>query len=286
MQKQDSGGPSSSGIAAVIFDWAGTIVDFGCFAPTVSIVETFAQHGVEITLAEARGPMGLEKRQHIRTLLADNSISGRWKTATGADPRPEDAESLYEELEPRLASTVRRYSGLVPGAKELVDELRARGVGIGSTTGYLRSLMDILATEAELQGLSVDAVICPSDVPAGRPYPWMCFLNAIRLSAFPPWRLVKIGDTPVDMQEGINAGAWTIGVTASGNEVGLSQSELEELRPEDRARRVQEAGKRLQTAGAHYVAESVGHCREILVRIEARIMRGEQPSREEPNDPE
>jgi phosphonoacetaldehyde hydrolase len=77
-----------SGIAAVIFDWAGTIVDFGCFAPTMSIVETFAARGVVITTEEARGPMGLEKREHILRLLADERIRAVWKNATKDDPCP------------------------------------------------------------------------------------------------------------------------------------------------------------------------------------------------------
>ena len=255
-QKQHDG----TGIAAVIFDWAGTIVDFGCFAPTVSLVETFARRGLAITLTEARGPMGLEKRDHIRALLSDTSISERWKAATGTDPQPGDVDSLYEELEPLLVTAVKRHAGLVPGTKELVDELRAWGVGIGSTTGYLRPLMDILTAEADRQGFSADAVICPSDVPAGRPFPWMCFLNAIRLKAYPPRRVVKIGDTPADVREGINAGMWTIGVTLSGNEVGLSEPELADMTQEERSGRLKAAERRLRESGAHYVAESVGSC--------------------------
>ena len=271
---------TESGIAAVIFDWAGTLVDFGCFAPTVSIVETFAHRGVELTVAEARGPMGLEKRAHIRRLLADDSVSQRWKQAAGADPRPEDADSLYEELEPRLAMAVKRFSRLVPGTRELAEELRSGGIRIGSTTGYLRPLMDILTEEAARQGFTADAVVCPSDVPAGRPSPWMCFLNAMRLDVYPPRCIVKIGDTPADMREGLDAGMWTVGVTLSGNEVGLSETEVEQLTADERFARAMEAEGRLLAAGAHYVTESVGSCRAVLARIEERILEGEHPSRE------
>lgn len=272
--------PAKSGIAAVIFDWAGTLVDFGCFAPTVSIVETFAQRGVELAMAEARGPMGLEKKEHIRRLLANDRIGHRWKIATGADPRPEDADTLYEELEPRLVTAVKRHSRLVPGAKEFSEELRSRGIRIGSTTGYLRPLMDILAAEASRQGFTADAVVCPSDVSAGRPFPWMCFLNAAMLDAYPPRRVVKIGDTPADIREGMNAGMWSVGVTLSGNEVGLSETEVEQLTADERFARVMEAESRLLAAGAHYVTESVGSCRAVLARIEERILQGDHPSRE------
>jgi phosphonoacetaldehyde hydrolase len=266
-----------SGISAVIFDWAGTTVDFGCFAPTVSIVETFAVRGVTVSLAEARGPMGLEKRDHIKRLLANNRIRGLWKQATGADPSPADADALYEDLEPRLARAIRSHAALVPGTRELVDELRSWGIKIGSTTGYLRPLMDILVAEAADQGLVLDAVVCPTDVPAGRPFPWMCFLNAMKLGAYPPRRVVKIGDTPADMQEGVNAGMWTVGVTLSGNEIGLSEADAASLGAPERAARLKEAEQRLRAAGAHYVTESVGTCRAVLAVIEERIIRGEQP---------
>lgn len=267
-----------SGIAAVIFDWAGTIVDFGCFAPTVSIVETFARRGVTVTLAEARGPMGLEKREHLRRLLAEERIRGQWKAATGADPAPADADSLYEDLEPRLVQAVKSHSALIPGTRELTDELRTWGIKIGSTTGYLRPLMDILTAEAAHQGFFPDAVVCPSEVPAGRPCPWMCFLNAITLGVYPPRRIVKIGDTPADVEEGLNAGMWTIGVTLSGNEVGLAETELAAQSDDERNARLAGAERRLRKAGAHYVTESVGTCRAVLARIEERIIRGEHPS--------
>ncbi len=255
-------------------------MDFGCFAPTVSIVETFALRGVELTMAEARGPMGLEKREHIRRLLANERIGRQWKSATGADPRSEDADSLYAELEPRLAKAVKRHSRLVPGARELSEELRSRGIRIGSTTGYLRPLMDILTAEASRQGFTADAVVCPSDVSAGRPFPWMCFLNAALLDAYPPRRVVKIGDTPADMREGLNAGMWTVGVTLSGNEVGLSETEVEQLTADERFAHAMEAEGRLLAAGAHYVTESVGSCRAVLAMIEERILKGQHPSRE------
>jgi 2-aminoethylphosphonate--pyruvate transaminase/phosphonoacetaldehyde hydrolase len=269
---------NDSGIAAVIFDWAGTLVDFGCFAPTVSIVEVFAGRGVALTMSEARGPMGLEKKEHIRRLLALDSVGDRWREATGTEPSAEDAEALYEELEPRLAEAVKRNSRLVPGTLQLADELHVWGTRIGSTTGYLRPLMNILTAEASRQGFTADAVVCPSDVPAGRPYPWMCFRNAVLLDAYPPRRVVKIGDTPADMREGLNAGMWTVGVTLSGNEVGLSEEEVEQLTADERSARVRRAEERLMAAGAHYVTESVGTCRGILATIEERILRGEHPS--------
>ena len=269
-----------STVRAVIFDWAGTTVDFGSFAPVVSIVETFEVQGVSIAPAEARGPMGLEKKEHIRRLLADDGIRERWRAATSHDPVQEDVEALFEDLEPRLLGAVRRHADLVPGTIQLLQELRARGIRIGSTTGYSRRVMDVLRPEAARRGFSPDVVVCPTDAPAGRPFPWMCFLNAMHLGVYPRWRLVKIGDTPADIQEGLNAGMWTIGVVCSGNALGLSPEELDSLLPGERSMRVEEAARHLRSAGAHYVVDGVWSCQAPLSRIEERLRRGELPSLE------
>ena len=268
------------GISAIVLDWAGTVVDFGSFAPVVSIQEVFAARKVPISAAAARGPMGLEKREHLRRLLADPDIRRRWTAVAGAEATPRDVDELYRDLEPRLSAAVRRYSRLIPGVRELTDELRTWGVRIGTTTGYLRPLTDQLVEQAGRHGFIADAVACPSDVPAGRPYPWMCFEVMTRLGVFPPRSVVKIGDTPVDMREGVNAGMWTIGVTLSGNEVGLSETEASGLTADDRSERTLEAEHRLYEAGAHYVAEGAWACRSVLARIEERIIRGEYPARE------
>lgn len=105
----------------------------------------------------------------------------------------------------------------------------------------------------------------------------MCYRNAIELGVYPLWAFVKIGDTPADILEGLNAGMWTIGITRTGNEVGLSKHNFEVLTPENRAIVERKARERLWTAGAHYIAESVAECDRFLVEIDRRMAVGERP---------
>jgi phosphonoacetaldehyde hydrolase len=269
----------SMGVAAIVMDWAGTAVDFGCMAPVESLVEVFGCRGVEITTVEARGPMGLEKKEHIRVLLGEPAIRDRWASATGALPRPLDAESLFAELEPALLCSARRFCSLVPGALELAEALRERKIALGSTTGYSPAVMSVVVEEARRQGFLPDVVVTPADVPAGRPAPWMCLLAAMRLGTYPLWRMVKIGDTAVDIHEGLNAGMWTIGVTESGNEVGLPLERFAELSEQKRRERVTAATTRLRHAGAHYVTAGAWSCLPIIEEIDARIRGGDMPPR-------
>ncbi|MCA9041810.1 MAG: phosphonoacetaldehyde hydrolase, partial [Planctomycetaceae bacterium] len=164
-------------IRLVVFDWAGTTVDFGCFAPVAAFVAAFADKGVEITSAEARGPMGLHKRDHIRTLLQDESIARRWTEATGADWTEADVEDLYERFTPLQVEEAARYTELIPGVLEAQQFLRDQGIKIGSTTGYPRSVMQPVLKAAAEQGYQPDHVLCADEVPAGRPAPWMIYGN-------------------------------------------------------------------------------------------------------------
>ncbi len=169
------------------------------------------------------------------------------------------------------------YARLIPGTVEAVDEMRRRGYRIGSTTGYMRSAADITAAEARQQGYAPDATVCADEVPAGRPAPWMVLRNMELLGVYPPAAVVKIGDTLVDIDEGINAGAWAIGLSRTGNYVGLSEADVAALDPVERRRRIAEADDLLRRRGAHYVVESIADVLPCIDDIEARLRRGEQP---------
>jgi phosphonoacetaldehyde hydrolase len=155
--------------------------------------------------------------------------------------------------------------------------MRSRGLKIGTTTGYNRAMLDYLLERAAAQNFTPDCALCPDDSGAGRPLPWMCYLAAIRLEVYPMAALVKIGDTPADIAEGRNAGMWTIGVTRTGNEIGITEEEWAQLADKQKEGLLQSAERRLLDAGAHYLARSVAECDAILDQIETRLAFGEKP---------
>ena len=265
-------------LTAIIFDWAGTIVDHGSRAPVATLQEVFENAGVPITLDEARLSMGIAKRNHIASILALPRISSQWHGLHGAKPLEPDLDRLYAAFVPMQFAFLERYSEVIEGVPEAVEEWRSRGLKIGSTTGYTRPMLELLLALAQAQGFSPDCAVCPEDVSGGgRPAPWMCYLNAIRLEASPLWTMVKIGDTPSDIAEGKNAGMWTIGITRTGNEVGLAASEWKATSAAQRSSYLDKAAVRLREAGAHYVAESVADCSGLIDEIDARIAGDERP---------
>lgn len=268
---------SHSPIQAVIFDWAGTMIDFGCRAPVLALREVFAEAGVEITEAEARADMGRAKRDHVRALLALPRVAEAWRTRCGHASDERDVDRLHDAVEPKMREAARDCSALIPGAAPLVRDLRARGVKIGSTTGYTRPMMsDILPLAAE-QGYAPDVVVCAGETAEGRPSPLMMWKALVALGAWPARACVKVDDAVVGVTEGLEAGAWTVGLSASGNGVGLSLEALAGLPAEERASRVAASAKALRDAGAHYVVETVADLGSALAEIEARIARGERP---------
>lgn len=269
--------PYTGPVQAVVLDWAGTAVDHGCVGPVAVFIEVFRRRGVAISVAEARGPMGLMKKEHVRRLCTHPAVAARWQTVWGRHPAAEDVETMYAEVEPLMAEAVARHAEPIPGVPEAVAALRREGIRIGSTTGYPAPVMAVLTRAAAAQGYAPDVVVCSSDVPAGRPYPWMCYLNALRLQVYPLEAMVKIGDTLADVQEGLNAGMWTIGVTRTGNELGLSREEAASLEPGELASRLRGVADKFRAAGAHYVVESVADCPALIAEVSGRLARGERP---------
>lgn len=264
-------------LQAVIFDWAGTVVDHGCLAPVGAFLEVFASRGVTVTMDEARGPMGTHKREHIRRMLLDPGVAARWRAARGADATDADIDALYADLEPLALAALPRFAALIPGAVETVSALRAQGLKIGSTTGYNRVMLDALLPLAAAQGYAPDCAVAASEVRAGRPSPYMAWEAAARLGVHSAWACVKVGDTPVDIAEGLNAGMWTVGVAEAGNEVGLSVEELHALPPEERAARRDHARDVLSRAGAHLVVDSIATLAPAIAQINAWLAEGRRP---------
>ncbi|MCD8517778.1 MAG: phosphonoacetaldehyde hydrolase [Burkholderiaceae bacterium] len=266
-------------IDALIFDWAGTVVDFGCFAPTQIFVDAFKEaFDFEISLDEARKPMGLGKWEHIEALGKDDEIGSRWQTKFGRPMAASDIDHIYETFIPLQKERVVEHADLIPGFLPVLTECRQRGYKIGSTTGYPREVMQPLAMAAAGQGYEPDCLVCSGDVGAGgRPGPWMALECAIELGARAVWRCIKIDDTVPGIAEGCRAGMWTIGVTLSGSLCGITEQQFEQLADSQKEALRAPARKELKEAGAHYVIDTVADLIPILDEIDAQLVAGARP---------
>jgi phosphonoacetaldehyde hydrolase len=255
-------------LKAVVFDWAGTMIDFGSRAPVVALCKLFEAAGVPLTEAEARADMGMAKSDHIAAILAGGRVRDAWTAAHGKAPDEADGAALFADIGPMMREAARECAELIPGAADVAGRLRAAGVKIGSCTGYTRPMMADILPLAEAQGYKPDMLVCAGDTAAGRPSPLMLWKNLVELGAWPATACVKLDDAAVGIAEGRAAGVWTIGVAASGNGVGLSRDAFNALAPDDRIARVAAARAALEEAGAHMVIDTVADLPEALAKLD------------------
>jgi phosphonoacetaldehyde hydrolase len=264
---------STTCIRALLFDWAGTMVDHGSRAPIEALIQAFRRSGIELTPAEARGPMGRAKRDHVAAILALPRVTEAWRRLKGGAPTDQDVARLYADFLPLQAEVLARHSDVISGVPEVMSECRRRGLKLGSTTGYTRDLMDVAAPLARAAGFDPNVIICADDVQQGRPAPWMIFRAAERLDVFPMTAVIVVDDTAVGIEAGLNAGAWTVAVSRTGNRLGLSEREVAQLDKADLAARLTDIAADFQRQGAHFVIESVAEILPILDQLERRLSR-------------
>jgi phosphonoacetaldehyde hydrolase len=267
---------ATTGLKAVVLDWAGTTVDFGSLAPARTLQKVFASAKIALAEQEARQHMGLPKKEHIRGILSIPRIRAAWTTLHGTSPTDADVEAMYAEFIPLQFSCLEEYSGVIEGVLETVDALRRRGLKIGSTTGYTRAMLDLLLKSSAQQGYSPDCSLTPEEAGTGRPHPFMMYECAVRLQVYPLAAIAKIGDTPADIHEGLNAGAWSIGVAGTGNCIGLSYEDFIKLSESEKESRLTQARAELQRSGAHYVIDTLSDLPSVLDEINNRMETANQ----------
>lgn len=264
-------------LKAIIFDWAGTTIDYGSVAPTQVVVEVFRRRGVELSREEARGPMGKAKRDHLADVMALPRVSALWTQIFGRVPKESDIDELYSQFLPLQKSTLSQHCDVIPGVQSVVAECRRRGLKIGATTGYTQELMDVVTPLARQNGYAPDVSVCTDDVPRGRPAPWMLFRAAEALNVFPMASIVAVDDTCVGIEAGRNAGAWTVAVTRTGNALGLPLDAVQRLSPSELTSKLDSAAREFRAAGADFVIEGVEQLIPVLDEINCRLQASESP---------
>ncbi|KTE14049.1 phosphonoacetaldehyde hydrolase [Sphingopyxis sp. H115] len=268
-------------IAAVLFDWAGTMVDFGSRAPVAAMQRVFTAAGVPVSDAVVRRYMGQAKREHVEAMLAEEDVAARWQQAHGSEWTSADVDRLMDELEPAMAAEAVATAALIPGALDTLAALRARGIRVGSTTGYTRTMMAGIVPRAAEQGYAPEVIVCAGETAAGRPAPLMLWKALVEMGVWPACRAVAIDDANVGIEAGRHAGCWTVGVAASGNGMGLSLADYAALSDDERMARLRGVAEGFAAAGADVVVPSVADLSQALDIIEARIATGLRPGDEE-----
>ena len=266
-------------VKGLVLDWSGTTADEYVLAPAVVFVDVFKKYKVEISMAEARGPMGLRKDLHILELTKVPEIRERWKSVHGKYPDQTDVDDMFEDFVPMQLSCLRKYTTLLPHVAEVTQKFQKEGIKIGSSTGFVRSMVDILEADAKKQGYTPDASVAGDEVVNGaRPKPFMVYRNLDLMNVNPIQSVVKVDDTVSGVGEALEAGCWGVGIARYSNYMDMDTLEEAAFLPEEEIqRRLAKTRDILQKAGAHYVIDTFDQLVDVVEDINVRLARGERP---------
>ena len=219
-------------VKGLVLDWSGTVADAYVIAPAVVFVEVFKKQGVEISMLEARGPMGLRKDLHIKALTETPEIRDRWTKIKGKAPGQADVDAMFADFVPLQLDCLRQYTDLLPGVAEVCKKMQDDGIKIGVSTGFVRSMVDILLEDAIKQGFTPDATVAGDEVAHGaRPKPFMVYRNLDLMDIHPIQAVVKVDDTTSGIGEALEGGCWGVGVARYSNYMDIDTIDVANKMP-------------------------------------------------------
>lgn len=266
-------------VKGLVLDWSGTTADAYVIAPARVFVEVFKNQGVDISMKEARGPMGLRKDLHIKALTETPEIAERWKGVHGKYPDQSDVDKMFEEFVPAQIACLPEYTDLLPGVAEVTQRLQKQGLKLGCSTGFTRAMVDVLLKDAMKQGFNPDATVAGDEVEQGaRPRPFMVYRNLDLMDVWPIESVIKVDDTVGGVGEGVNAGCWSVGMARYSNYMNINSiEEAESLSEDEIQRRLEHTREVLRKAGAHYIIDEFHEIELVIEDVNKRLSRGERP---------
>ena len=266
-------------VKGLVLDWSGTTADEYVIAPAVVFVDVFKKFNVEISMTEAREPMGLRKDLHILELTKLPKIRERWNNAHGRYPFQGDVDRMFADFVPMQLDCLRKYTTLLPHVADVTQKFQKEGIKIGSSTGFVRSMVDILEEDAKKQGYTPDASVAGDEVVNGaRPKPFMVYRNLDLMNVHPIQSVVKVDDTVSGIGEALEAGCWGVGIARYSNYMDMDTLEEAQSLPKDEIqRRLVKTRDILQKSGAHYVINTFDELPGVVEEINLRLSKGERP---------
>ena len=266
-------------VKGLVLDWSGTTADEYVIAPAVVFVNVFKKFNVEISMTEAREPMGLRKDLHILELTKLPKIRERWNKVHGRSPDQGDVDRMFADFVPMQLDCLRKYTTLLPHVADVTQKFQKEGIKIGSSTGFVRSMVDILEEDAKKQGYTPDASVAGDEVVNGaRPKPFMVYRNLDLMNVHPIQSVIKVDDTVSGIGEALEAGCWGVGIARYSNYMDMDTLEEAQSLPKDEIqRRLVKTRDILQKAGAHYVINTFDELPGVVEEINLRLSKGERP---------
>ncbi len=270
-------------VAYVMLDCSGTTMDRYVDAPAIVFVEVFKNYGLEISMPEARAPMGLRKDLHIKAITQIASVRERFVAKFRREPGQGDVDKMFADFVPTQLELLRKgnYHELLPGVGELVKGWQRDGIKIGVTTGFTRDMLDLLLAGAAKQGFVPDTAVAGDEVEMPRPTAYMVIKNLERLGVYnlehAMRRTIKVDDTVSGAGEGAPL-CWRVAVSRWSNYVADSWAAVRQMSADELATRERASKEKLiKESGAHYVIDDLRDMPAVIADVNQRLASGENP---------
>lgn len=253
----------------VIFDWLGTLSNECSIWAAKNFQDAFKHLGLNVTMEEARGPMGLKKQEHAEILLFKTPrILEQFRKVYNRNPNGQDIARLLKLYE---GGDVSGYDQLLPGLVSTQHFIKyVLGFKMGMTTGFDRVVANKFIHPALQQGLLLDSSATSDEVKRGRPFPDGIVKNLRELGLatgieHAAKTLIKVDDTCVGIEEGRQAGAWTVGVYGTGSYMNVNSLEqIKEMDQDEWILRALNSMSKLSNAHPNFLVPSVNYLPGVI----------------------
>jgi len=191
-------------VQLVVFDMAGTTVDDtvnGIPLVAVAMQEAFRKHGLDVSIDQVNNVRGTEKKNAIQNILQRMNILEMDNLV----------DAIFIDFKDSLNSHLKFINKEIPGTSHVFKSLRSKGIHISVGSGFPHSVVETIVEHLRWKGL-VDYVSSAEKEGHGRPNPAMIHAAMTYCGVKDIRSVVKVGDTRADVQEGKNAGCWTVSV--------------------------------------------------------------------------
>ena len=197
--------------SAVIFDLSGVLVDFGMHAPVLAVSRAFRNENIHIPENNIRQNIYKNQQFYIKSLCNFNNCSYKY-------------DYIYNDYlnELIILNNSPEFNEPINGAVNTMKILKEQGFKIGITTFYNNNVFNIIDKSFKRNGLLYDSVVCNNEVLLGTPEPFMLYKISNRLKV-PTNKCIKIGESRLNILEGLNAKVDTINVIDSSNTMGYDE---------------------------------------------------------------
>lgn len=266
-------------IKAIVFDWAGTTVDYGSQAPIIAFQQAFESFGITVPTAEIRADLGLDKLDHVKKIMAKPDVQDKWREKHPNDSISQAVDQIYRRFQTEIVQVLAKTSQLKSGLVELVAYCQQRGIKYASTTGYTSEMLGHVIPLAAKQGYTPEINVT-SDLTngIGRPNPDMLLYAMDKMGVEGPHSVIKVGDTVNDILEGKAAHAITVGMVEGGNLIGLTEDEYNSLSIAKQNSLKNRAITILENAGADYVIDNLQDLINLISAIDTDQKYEPQPA--------